>query len=306
MMDLTKYSPTPYKISTITATGSVSTSIFLDALFENIQLIDDTLDPATSIGIVYAEYGSRKSETIHKGHSKKLSVSHRKTEKKKRFDNQVTIVYKFMDINDRTVTVNSKVFKNGNIQMTGLRYIEQGKIVIDFIIEQLKNIYKTHPNIIGDINELDNKDYRIRLINCDFRIGLEIKRDKLYKIILADYQVSCTYEPCIYPGVKIQYWWNSENNLKDGCCYCTNHCNGKGCGTGDGNCKKITIAVFQSGCIIITGGQSIAQIDESYEFICKCISSNLASIFKVNMVLPIEEVKKKKVYIKKSTIRGIN
>jgi TATA-box binding protein (TBP) (component of TFIID and TFIIIB) len=305
-MDLTKYSPTPYKISTITATGSVNTSIFLDSLFENIQLIDsDNIANDQSIGVVYAEYGSRKSETIHKGHSKKLSVAHRKTDKKKRFDNQVTIVYRFIDSNDKSVTVNSKVFKNGNIQMTGVRYIEQGIIVIDYIIEQLKRIYKIDKNIIGDIDQLENTNYRIRLINCDFRIGLEIKRDKLYKLILANYQVPCTYEPCIYPGVKIQYWWNSENELKNGSCYCREHCNGKGCGTGDGNCKKITIAVFQSGCIIITGGQSIAQIDESYEFICKCICDNLSEIYKVNMILPIEEVKKK-IYIKKSTIRGCN
>ena len=44
-------------------------------------------------------------------------------------------------------------------------------------------------------------------------------------------------------------------------------CNGKGNGCGDGDCKKVTIAVFMSGKVIITGGQNKDQINESYRFI---------------------------------------
>tara|TARA_B100000470_G_C19585840_1_gene299912 strand:- start:412 stop:603 length:192 start_codon:yes stop_codon:yes gene_type:complete len=44
-------------------------------------------------------------------------------------------------------------------------------------------------------------------------------------------------------------------------------CNGKGDGNGDGDCKKVTIAVFKSGKIIITGGQNKGQLETSYRFI---------------------------------------
>jgi TATA-box binding protein (TBP) (component of TFIID and TFIIIB) len=47
----------------------------------------------------------------------------------------------------------------------------------------------------------------------------------------------------------------------------------------------VTIAVFQSGCIIITGGQSIEQVDEAYAFIRRVLSDN------------IEHVRKKKVIV---------
>ena len=40
---------------------------------------------------------------------------------------------------------------------------------------------------------------------------------------------------------------------------------GKGCG--NGQCKRVTIAVFASGKIIITGGRSIEQLVDSYNFI---------------------------------------
>jgi TATA-box binding protein (TBP) (component of TFIID and TFIIIB) len=42
-------------------------------------------------------------------------------------------------------------------------------------------------------------------------------------------------------------------------------CDGKG---HNGACKKITIAVFKSGKIIITGGQTMEHIHTAHEFIC--------------------------------------
>ena len=47
-------------------------------------------------------------------------------------------------------------------------------------------------------------------------------------------------------------------------------CNGKG---KDNTCKKITIAVFNSGKIIITGGNSMEHIEIAYNFIYNFIES---------------------------------
>ena len=62
---------------------------------------------------------------------------------------------------------------------------------------------------------------------------------------------------------------NTRNH--SGTCGCSRLCNGKGNGCGDGECKKVTIAVFKSGKIIITGGQNKDQINESYRFITNFI-----------------------------------
>jgi TATA-box binding protein (TBP) (component of TFIID and TFIIIB) len=52
-----------------------------------------------------------------------------------------------------------------------------------------------------------------------------------------------------------------------GKCYCTVPCKGNGTGTGNGECKKVTIAIFQSGSLIITGARSLEQIETAYHFI---------------------------------------
>lgn len=301
--------PTPYRISTITATGCVGTSINLDVLYNNLEICsDDNKDGIVHDGILYVEYGKKKSETIFKGIAKKFSIQRRKEKPTKRFDNQVTLIYRCNNNN-----LNIKTFRNGNIQVTGIKTIENGPSVVDNMIKILKNIHDTKDkNVIENVDDLKNINFSIRLINTDYKVGFNIKREILHRILINDYDIGCSYEPCIYPGVKIQYFYNLDNNKHDGICKCSlNKCHDKkgGTGKGDNNCKKITIAVFQSGCIIITGSQTKNQIDECYDFINKILYDNTSNIEKKNFTLP-EDIEvntgKKIVLIPKSKIRHVN
>jgi TATA-box binding protein (TBP) (component of TFIID and TFIIIB) len=303
------FKPTPFKISTITATASVNSDISLDALFDKANVDENESNGVMGEGvngndyrIIYIEYGSRKTQTFHKGHTKKLGISRRTKENKKRFDNQVTLVYK-LNYDGKEICINTKIFRNGNIQMTGLKFIDQGLAIVDNVIELLKRIYQNDNSIVMDVSMLKSKNYKVCLINCDFKIGLDVKREVLHKVVVHSYGVPCSYEPCIYPGCKIMYSWNSMSESK-GICQCVGFCNGKGNGCGDGNCKKVTIAVFQSGCIIITGAQSIHQIDDAYKFVCDVIANNIDVIRKVPFVLEPFETKKK-VLLPKNKIRTL-
>ena len=56
------------------------------------------------------------------------------------------------------------------------------------------------------------------------------------------YGIYTTYEPCIYPGVNIKFFWSQNSGSYElGVCKCNNKCSGKGDGLSDGNCKKITM-----------------------------------------------------------------
>lgn len=245
------FKPSPYKVSTITATGCIQANINLDVLYEHLPIVKDQ-DNLQEEGFTYVEYGHKKSDTYYKGFAKKLSIARRKTTVSKRFDNQVTVIIRIGGM-----LTNMKIFRNGNVQMTGLKVIEQGIRAIEHVIACIQTIYQSgDPLISDDISKMAVSKYVIQLINCDFRVGFEIKRDRLYRIIQTDYPtVFCSYEPCIYPGVKIQYDWNST--------------------------KKITVAVFQSGCVIITGAQMHEQIQSAYRFICEILQKHFDDIRKV-------------------------
>lgn len=282
-------SPTSYRISTITSTGCIGAEVNLNVLYDSIN-VNTTRETFTNVrnGIVYMEYGSKKSTTVYKGYSKKFLINRRKVKPSKRFDNQLTIVYSY-EHNNTVSNVNIKIFRNGNIQMTGLKYMELGPLMIEKVIEIIRNVYdNVSKEVVNNIEMLSPSRYQIRLINTDYRVGFEVKRENLFKLMIGEFDNLCSYEPCIYPGVKIQYFWNSENHSKNGLCCCAGKkCYEKkksGLGFGEGSCKKITIAVFQSGCIIITGSQTIQQINDCYEYVNQILYDNVSKVEKKNTV----------------------
>ncbi len=209
--------------------------------------------------------------------------------------------------------------------MTGLKNLHHGKQSVNIILEKMRHLYTeiiedSNPDVKGKIEYvLDNRDckiidYNIVLINSDFYIGYEIKRDVLHKLLINDYKIFSSFEPCIYPGVNSKFYWNHEYKDKPylGRCYCDNDCSGKGNGFGDGNCKTITIAAFQSGSIIITGARNIEQINVAYQFINGVFEKHKNQLMKINapfLEKTIDNAPQKEtkniIYLKKSDISNL-
>ena len=181
------------------------------------------------------------------------------------------------------------------------------------IIEEISKVdtYEEEINAqsIEDSSIIEVKDIEIVLINSDFNINFKIKRNNLFSILSQDYNIVTRYEPGIYPGVNSKYYWNKayEGYQYEGKCYCTKKCTGKGRGNGNGDCKKITIAAFQSGSVIITGAREILHIEKAQNFINRVFRENYDLIKKVDapFIEKTPEVKPKK-YIKTSDIIYIN
>lgn len=260
------FNATNYRISTITVTGGINSEVNLNLLYE--QMLAYPFDE-----VHYIEHGESKHDlksygTMRKKPRKKNSVQ------KKRFDNQLTIVFQFNEN-----MYNAKLFKNGNIQITGVKNIENGHKAIDKLIDMLKTLYLHDERIITDIDAVENVNYRVRLINSDFKVNFEIRLDYLYRLMTEAYNIVCSYEPCIYPGAKIEYYYNKDGG--DGTCKCEGTCNGKA-----DHCKKITIAIFQSGCVIITGANCVDHINVAYRFICDALSKNIDAIYRRRLLPP--------------------
>lgn len=266
---------TPYKISTITATGFINTNfVDLTSLYTNALL-----SQPGKAGIHYVEYGPDNFRGATKKRRKRKSSC-------KRFDNQATMLL-FLD----GFYANCKVFRNGCVQITGLRRIEHGPTFIEYIISEIKRIKLTcDSSIVEDETVLAVKDYHVRLINTDFNVGFMIRRDNLYRYLLQNHpEVYSNFEPCIYSGVKINYFHNDGWGFGDGICRCTNVCTSRGRGQGNGDCKKITIAVFRSGCVLVTGGSEYKHIDSAYAFVCKLLAKCKEEIHMHVMVEPVEQ-----------------
>ncbi len=151
--------------------------------------------------------------------------------------------------------------------------------------------------IISSNNILDITKYNITLINSDFFIGFKLNRTIVYDYILNNCKLLCDYDPCIYQGVLIKFYWNNIKKHQDGRCYCKSGCNGKGDGNGDGQCKKITVSIFQSGNIIITGKCSRKELYYIYDFIVSTLTENKEELQQVSFSDELTKIKRRNVSI---------
>ena len=141
-----------------------------------------------------------------------------------------------------------------------------------------------------DVSKLQIVNYKITMINSDFNTNFKINLFKFLNILnTKEKELFTKLTPEKYRGLIIGYYWNTDKILQDGKCLCKSKCNGKGIGTGDGKCKKITIAVFKSGSIIITGGQLIKQIEDAYKSINNILKENYYDIILLSILDYIDE-----------------
>ena len=187
---------------------------------------------------------------------------------KNHFYNQITVVVRVSqgpvkDLNE-VPKINMKLFRNGSVQMSGCKSIKNINIALNKLISKLKEIKaKIEDNAIVEktfIEEPDNitvKDFKIDMINSNYKVSMQLDRDKLYNLLLKK-KVKSSYEPCIRACVIIKYVPLVENIEQ----------------------KEVSIFVFQKGNIIITGARSQSHIISSYNYMNEILLTHKDEIIK--------------------------
>ena len=269
--------PTPYTVSTITCNarlGAPSLRVNLQQLFEKLTISES--------GFVWVEYVNQ-NRGVYPKKRKPASASASQTgkggaEKKKRsFDNQVTVIMKMPGY-----FPNIKIFGNAAVHMTGIRTPEDGMKVMEALTAEMKAL---GDGVVTPQVDVTACDFIIRMINSGFSVPFKVRRKNLHQLLIGPkYNNICSFQPLTYPGVKLAYYWNTEYP-SNGLCSCTGVCYGKGNGKGEGNCKKVTVAIFDSGQLLITGANAFCQIDGAYEFICDVLRDNIDEVRKTVPVM---------------------
>jgi len=258
----------PIRVSTMVVLCDVGIDINLDIFYEHIQPYNNE---QKNYRIISLEYMENPAKGTPKQKKKKQSQANAKlVKRRKSFYNQATIIMDYIK------PINLKLFRNGSIHITGVVDENQAKQAVAFLCDEIRLIGEKDSAITtGDINKLGCYNWNIVMINSDFSCNFKIRREKLYEILDNKYNLVVNYESDNYPGVKTSFYWNERDLDKSGICKCKvgKTCSGKGTGTLDPNdtCRKITISIFQSGKIIITGARNLQQIDDAYQFISKIL-----------------------------------
>lgn len=297
--------PTKLRISTMTVCcqvgGIINTSFLYDSFIipDNILNLDKKLKKKYKPHLKELFIGCKAEDFAPKGYFEK--------EKKKNFFNSASLNLLIYD----NKCINIKVFKNGQLQMTGVPSEEHGKAAANCVIRLFHSIPdRTDPDgtvhkIVSDKSTLGMTSFKTCMINSDYYCGTPVRRDNLHFLLENKYDLSANFEPENYQGAKLEYFWNTATvgTSNEGRCVCESQtgkkCIGKGDGRRIGECKKITISTFQSGKVIVTGGRSLQQLNDAYHFINVIFRDNFAFIKKSK----INNVKSSDlIYIKKTNI----
>ena len=253
--------PIGVSISTMCCSAKLGCDVYTDNIQKYMTLNDQ------DVLTVKVNNDDKRSLLENKTKSKKKKIPVKKT-KQQKFYNQITIVMRIYEGDTENINeekkINLKLFKNGSIQMSGCKRIEEVNKVINKLIEKLKetkmkitNDEVTEIKFIDDPQKININDFKIDMINSNYRVNLQIDRSKFYNLLLKK-KISASYEKCIRACVIIKYCPKEENPME----------------------KEISIFVFQKGNIIITGEKSRKHISTAYQYLNKIILEHVEEISK--------------------------
>lgn len=256
-----------YEINNLPSGISISTMCASCKLNTNINIINiEKYFQLNFNDILTIKNNDEKIKTLLPIKNKKKRI--RKTENKKdisknSFYNQITIETRINHNNDIINKINMKLFKNGSIQMSGCKSVNDINVVLNKLIIKLKEIkaIREDNKIIEktfisnfDVNVID---FKIDMINTNYKVNIQIDREKLYNLLLAK-KIKASYEPCIRACIIIKYVPHIENVDN----------------------KEVSIFIFQKGNIIITGARCKSHILSSYNYINHIILNHVNDIIK--------------------------
>jgi TATA-box binding protein (TBP) (component of TFIID and TFIIIB) len=260
----------PLRISTLVTTGHLGTVIYLDKLFEQFNNYAIPIGYPGE-GLLKIEYGEKAF-----GYSSRDVLSKRKVSKNSFFNQSTIVVRKYKEDKSGFKEVNVKLFANGGFQMTGITSEIYSKDVLNWLI----NIMNNMPVKVGE-KDMNIVKFSVQLLNSDYKMNCLVRRDELHKVLTNIYKLFSTLETTIYQGINTKYYYNEKSLKKNGICMCERPCTGQGDGKELGQCKRITIAIFQTGSVIITGARNHEQLDESYEFINQILKKHAHETLKL-------------------------
>jgi TATA-box binding protein (TBP) (component of TFIID and TFIIIB) len=250
--------PTDVIISTITLCCEVDIQFNVENIARYVELKQNGI-----VNICFGKQGdpnTNRSLNLKKKKKKKIKNNNKQ---KREFQNQISL--DIMVESKPLKPINIKLFKNGSIQMTGCKSIDNIVDVIIKIFTELKVIkgivYKIKDKyeivekpFVNNTSKLileNIKNIKIGMINGNFTYPNHIDRLKLFNLLNQD-NIECRYDPSIHAPVNIKY-------ICDKC---------------------ISLLIFEAGSILITGAKNCNHILESYNFINKYLLENHRKIMK--------------------------
>ena len=209
------------------------------------------------------------------GLSKKDITSYR-CKKKSAFYNCFVLIIRLLN-NNVFKEIHVKVFNTGKLEIPGIQNDE----IFSQILNLILNILRPFTN--------KNLDYLKKsetvLINSNFNCGYYIDRDKLYYILKNKYKSNSVYDPCSYPGIQSEFYYNINEIEQTGQQPFDNN-----------NCIKVSFMIFRTGSVLIVGKCTEIILNNIYIFLKTLLNNEFqeldGEIINIEDAKPVKNKKK--------------
>tara|TARA_Y100000389_G_scaffold204407_1_gene256767 strand:- start:1890 stop:3224 length:1335 start_codon:yes stop_codon:yes gene_type:complete len=190
--------------------------------------------------------------------------------------------------------IHVKVFNTGQLEIPGIQSNEILNKTLNLLTDILNPLmpWRATPLIY-----LKNKKHFLNpvLINSNFNCGYFINREKLFDILKLNYGINSAYDPCSYPGIQSQFFYDNSLKIQNG--RQPEHW------VPDGRIPKVSFMIFRTGSVLIVGKCSEEILNEIYNFLRTLLEKEYINIKEnTNEVPNTDNSKKSKTRKKAKTI----
>jgi hypothetical protein len=205
----------------------------------------------------------RDTRKISIGICKKDILSYR-SKKKGAFYNCFVVILRVL-YEEIFREIHIKVFNTGKLEIPGIQKDGLLKSSINLLIDILRQITDNK-----EINYLEASESTV-LINSNFNCGFYIDREKLFNILRFNYGINSCYDPCSYPGIQCEFYYNKEKIENDGKQEFKQE-------KTENNILKISFMIFRTGSVLIVGKCNEEILNYIYKFIKELLAKEFLNI----------------------------
>jgi TATA-box binding protein (TBP) (component of TFIID and TFIIIB) len=183
--------------------------------------------------------------------------------KKSAFMNCFVVILRLL-YNDEYKEIHVKIFNTGKLEIPGIQTHDILHKVLTLLIEILTPIVVTDPAV--PLCFLGEKSETV-LINSNFSCGYYINRDKLYEELKYKYKLNSAYDPCSYPGIQCEFYYNPLLEIQTG--------------IQPSNLEesyKVSFMIFRTGSVLIVGKCSENILYKIYDFLCNILKDEYKNV----------------------------
>ena len=177
--------------------------------------------------------------------------------------------------------VHVKIFNTGKLEIPG---IQKEDLLVDVLV-LLKKILRQA--LEDDTIACKDDTHETVLINSNFNCGFYIDREKLFDILRFKYNINSCYDPCSYPGIQCEFYYDTKLKINTGV----------QAETIDGTIKKLSFMIFRTGSVLIVGKCEEDVLIKIYEFVKTLLEDEFVNVATSIIDKPIEKSVKSKTKI---------